>query len=97
MENKRELTDADREEILRLILSEAAGADVTRDLNRYPVEARNTFRRVVQEAGLVRSGGSRTTPEGEILFEKPLALTPIGRKRLAELNERRGFTNGRAV
>lgn len=89
--------DEDREEVLRLILAEAGGSDVRRELDNYPVEMRNTFRRIVQEAGLVESSGLQPSDEGELTFGSKTALTPRGRKRLNELNGRRSSSNGSAV
>jgi hypothetical protein len=90
-ENGREITDIDREEILRLVLSEAGGADVSEDLKRYPQVARSKFRQVVCEAGLV-SAKLVTGSEGEIGFGEPKKLTERGRKRLNDLNTRRNRT-----
>jgi hypothetical protein len=89
MENNRPLNDQDREEILRLVLTEASGGDVSGQLGRFPVSVRNTFRRVVEEAGLVRSGGTLLSDHGEAVFQQPLSLTERGRRRLMELNQRR--------
>src|SRR5688572_19170961 len=89
--------DEDREEVLRLILTEASGTDSRRELEAFPVAVRNTFRRVVLEAGLVQAKGLSEGLDGEMLFDEPITLTPRGRKRLNELNGRRGGTNGHAV
>lgn len=88
-ENGRELFDEDREEILRLVLCEAAGMDVRRELGEYPISARSMFRKVVHEAGLVQSGGLAKGDAGELLFNEPISLTPRGRKRLDEIDARR--------
>jgi hypothetical protein len=88
-DNDRELFDEDREEVLRLILCEASGMDVRRELAEFPIAARSMFRKVVQEAGLVSSRGLAKGDAGEMLFNEPIALTPRGRKRLDELNSRR--------
>jgi hypothetical protein len=93
----REIYDEDREEVLRLILAEAGGADVRRELESYPLDMRSTFRRVVQEAGLVEATHMDKSDDGEMLFGKGTSLTPRGRKRLAELNGRRSSSNGSAV
>ena len=85
----RELYDEDREEVLRLILTEAGGADVREALGNYPMEIRTTFRRVVQEAGLVESSALEKGDGGEWHFGERTSLTPRGRKRLDELNKRR--------
>lgn len=94
LENDRELYDEDREEVLRLILCEADGLDVRRELAAYPLSARSMFRKVVHEAGLVQSGGLAKGDAGEMLFDEPTTLTPRGRKRLDELNSRRIPPNG---
>jgi hypothetical protein len=88
-QNDRELYDEDREEVLRLILMEAGGEDVREKLAEYPVAARSTFRRVVQEAGLVQTKGLAKGDAGELLFDGPTTLTQRGRKRLDEINARR--------
>ncbi|HVK38526.1 MAG TPA: hypothetical protein VNA88_08355 [Candidatus Kapabacteria bacterium] len=97
-ENERELFDEDREEVLRLILCEAAGIDVRRELAEFPIPARSMFRKVVQEAGLVATKGLVKGDAGEMLFGSPTTLTPRGRKRLEELDARRSapgdMTNG---
>ena len=94
-ENDREMFDEDREEVLRLILSEVAGEDVRRELAEYPIPARNLFRRIVQEAGLVQTRGTSRGDAGEVLFEGA-TLTPRGRKRLDELNARRNAPGNQA-
>ncbi|MBC8144616.1 MAG: hypothetical protein H7X80_03460, partial [bacterium] len=66
------------------------------ELGAYPVDVRNTFRRVVQEAGLVDSASMEKGDAGELLFGKKTTLTPRGRKRLNELNSRRSSANGSA-
>ena len=96
-DNEREIYDEDREEVLRLILAEAGGADVRRELENYPVSVRNQFRKVVQEAGMVEAPGLRKGDGGELFFDAPAKLTPRGRKRLDELNARRGSSNGHAL
>jgi hypothetical protein len=88
-ENNRELYDEDREEVLRLILSEAAGQDVYDELVEYPVSVRSMFRKVVYEAGMVQTVGLVKGDAGEMLFGDRTSLTPRGRKRLDELNARR--------
>jgi len=82
-----QLTDADREEILRLVLTEASGADVGAKLEAYPVKARSTFRKAAFEAGLVRTSGLDRGGE-EIRFNKPAQLSERGKRRLNELNAR---------
>lgn len=96
-EDGRELFDEDREEVLRLILAEASGSDVRRELDAYPLDIRSQFRKVVREAGLVESAGLEKDDSGELLFGKKTVLTPRGRKRLNELNIRRSSSNGSAV
>ena len=93
MDNEREMYDEDREELLRLILAQVDGADVDDDIAGFPVKARNTFRRVVQEAGLVDAKSMTKLESGEMVFDNP-TLTPRGRKRLSELNGRRDGANG---
>lgn len=83
-----ELTDDDREEILRLVLSEADGVDVAADLGRFPAESRGLFRKVVIEAELVAAGGL-AEKEGELRYAGEPKLTQRGRRRLTELNARR--------
>jgi hypothetical protein len=87
-EEQREITDGDREEILRLVLSEAEGMDVAGALSRYPRAIRSKFRQVVCEAGLVKGGLARPV-NGESAFGAGAALTDRGRRRLKELNARR--------
>lgn len=83
----RQLTDADREEILRLVLTEASGTDVEEQLAAYPAKARGTFRKAAFEAGLVKANGLDRGGE-EIRFGKPAQLSERGKRRLNELNER---------
>ncbi|MEO5929736.1 MAG: hypothetical protein ABIR47_07380 [Candidatus Kapaibacterium sp.] len=90
--NNQDLTDEDREEILRLILSEADGIDVRGELGKYPQPSRNLFRRVVREGGLVTSGDLSNDSSGESQFVAPVKLTPRGRRRLQELNTPREGT-----
>jgi hypothetical protein len=87
--NNTELTDDDREEILRLVLAEADNVDVANDLARFPAEARGLFRKVVIEAGLVTGADLSTGSDGEQRFTGRPTLTPRGRRRLSELNEKR--------
>lgn len=82
-----QLTDTDREEILRLVLTEASGADVSAKLAAYPAKARSTFRKAAFEAGLVRTSGLDRDGE-EITFNKPAQLSERGKRRLNELNAR---------
>jgi hypothetical protein len=86
-EPAHQLTDEDREEILRLVLTEAGGTDVAALLGRYPAKARSTFRKAAFEAGLVRANGLDRGGE-EIQFVKPAQLSERGKRRLAELNAR---------
>jgi hypothetical protein len=86
--NNTELTDDDREEILRLVLAEADGTDVAGDLGRFPAESRGLFRKVVIEAGLV-AADLAADAGGEQRFTGTPALTPRGRRRLTELNAKR--------
>jgi hypothetical protein len=99
-ENNRELYDEDREEVLRLILAQANGDDVDDALKSFPISARNMFRKVVQEAGLVETTGMVKGDAGEMFFADRTTLTPRGRKRLEELNARRkepgNETNGKS-
>jgi hypothetical protein len=83
----RQLTDDDREEILRLVLTEAGGGDVEGELSAYPVKSRSTFRKAAYEAGLVTTKGLDRGSE-EIRFEKPAQLSERGKRRLSELNDR---------
>src|SRR4051812_29021827 len=86
-EHDRQLTDADREEILRLVLTEAGGVDVEQELSAFPAKSRSTFRKVAYEAGLVKASGLDRSAE-EIRFGKPAQLSERGKRRLSELNER---------
>jgi hypothetical protein len=86
-EPDRQLTDTDREEILRLVLAEAGGADVAEQLAAYPAKARSTFRKAAYESGLVKASGLDRGGE-EIQFGKPAQLSERGKRRLGELNER---------
>jgi hypothetical protein len=88
IDENREITDVDREEILRLVLSEAEGMNVAEALGRYPRGIRSKFRQVVCEAGLV-TGGLATPVNGESAFGAGAGLTDRGRRRLKELNARR--------
>jgi hypothetical protein len=88
--NNTELTDDDREEILRLVLAEADNTEVAGDLARFPAEARGLFRKVVIEAGLVAGADLSAGEGGEQRFTGKPALTPRGRRRLSELNQKRG-------
>jgi hypothetical protein len=83
----RQLTDTDREEILRLVLIEAGGTDVAEQLSAYPAKARSTFRKAAFEAGLVKTNGLDRTGD-EIHFGKPAQLSERGKRRLSELNAR---------
>ena len=83
----RQLTDDDREEILRLVLHEAAGDDVEAKLATYPARARSTFRKAAYEAGLVKANGLDRGGE-EIRFGQPAQLSERGKRRLTELNQR---------
>jgi hypothetical protein len=88
VDENREITDVDREEILRLVLSEAEGMNVAEALGRYPRGIRSKFRQVVCEAGLVK--GKLAAPvNGESGFGAGASLTERGRRRLKELNARR--------
>jgi len=92
-EPERQLTDADREEILRLVLTEAGGADVRQQLAAYPAKSRSTFRKAAFEAGLVKTSGLDRSAE-EIQFGKPAQLSERGKRRLVELNERASQASG---
>ena len=83
----RQLTDDDREEIIRLVLTEDSGADVEKELAAYPAKSRSTFRKAAFEAGLVKSNGLDRSSE-EIRFGKPAQLSERGKRRLSELNDR---------
>jgi hypothetical protein len=83
----RQLTDDDREEILRLILIEAGGGDVAGQLAEYPAKSRSTFRKAAYEAGLVKASGLDRSSD-EIQFGKPAQLSERGKRRLSELNDR---------
>jgi hypothetical protein len=87
-DSEQGITDAHREEMLRLVLAEAAGEDVAGALAPYPSEERSRFRRVVVEAGMVKAKGLATR-KGETVFEPPTQLSDRGRRRLKELNDRR--------
>ena len=89
----RQLTDADREEILRLVLIEAGGDDVERELAAFPAKSRSTFRKAAYEAGLVKANGLDRSAE-EIRFGKPAQLSERGKRRLSELNERATQSSG---
>lgn len=87
--NGDELTDADREELLRLVLCEAEGKDVSEAFASYPHGAISTFRRAAFQAGLVQAKG--VGMKGDLAaFEGRPKLSDRGRKRLKELNERKG-------
>ena len=97
--SKMELTDDDREEILRLVLAEADGTDVAGELGRFPADSRSLFRKVVIEAGLVDNTDLVAGEGAEQHFTGTPSLTPRGRRRLAELNARKekggGMEEGR--
>lgn len=63
MKNIDEITDDDRVEILRLVLLEASGREVSREMADYPLEAVEKFRSVTREAGLVK--GQKLTERGK--------------------------------
>ena len=86
--NHIELTDEDRERILRLVLIEASGGDAGEELQGYPADARNLFRRVVVQAGLVKV--KELKEKGvENHFVQP-KLSEKGARRLKELNGKFG-------
>jgi hypothetical protein len=86
--NHKELTDEEREELLRLILMEASGTDANEQLERFPANARSLFRRVVVQAGLVKV--KELSQHGmENRFVEP-KLSEKGLLRLNELNGRFG-------
>ncbi len=82
------ITDDDRERVLWLVLREAEGENIREEIEQYPVEMRNKFRKVVQEAGLVKSGPSQKGDGGELLFGKNTTVTERGKRRLQELGKR---------
>lgn len=83
-----ELTDADREELLRLVLCEAEGKDMAEAFASYPHSAISTFRRAAFQAGLVQA--KSVAMKGDLaVFEGRPKLSDRGRKRLKELNERK--------
>lgn len=83
-----QLYDEDREQILLLVLREAAGEDVAEELDKYPPEARGKFRTIVCEAQMVRTTKVVRGSGGEALFSGQTSLTPRGRRRLDELRAR---------
>jgi hypothetical protein len=83
-----DITDTDREEILRLVLSEASGVEVEESLRRFPTGIRGKFRQVACEAGLVR-GKLAKDGAGETRFASGSRLTERGVRRLTELNARK--------
>lgn len=91
-DENRELTDADREELLRLVLSEAEGKDVSGSFASYPHAAISTFRRAAFQAGLVQAKGLVMKGDVEV-FDGRTKLSDRGRRRLKELNERNSRKN----
>src|SRR5688500_14046374 len=91
-----DLYDEEREQILLLVLREAAGEDVADALNQFPMEARSKFRTIVCEAQMVKTAKLERADGGEVVFSGPTTLTPRGRKRLDELNRQQASegTNG---
>ena len=86
----RDLTDDEREELLRLILIEAGGTDAGEELRRFPPTARSLFRKVVVQAGLVKV--RELSEKGiENHFVEP-KLSQKGARRLNELNGKFGDT-----
>jgi hypothetical protein len=82
------ITDTDREEILRLVLSEASGVEVEEALRRFPMGIRGKFRQVACEAGLVK-GKLAKNGAGETRFASGSKLSERGVRRLTELNSRK--------
>jgi hypothetical protein len=82
------LTDDEIERILWLILREVDGQDVADALAAYSPAALSKFRTIVVEAKMVRADRMETTPDGEKRFVGMVELTPRGRKRLDEMNEK---------
>jgi hypothetical protein len=83
-----QLYDEEREQILLLVLREAAGEDVGEQLNLFPKEARSKFRTIVCEAQMVRTEKVVRGEGGEAFFSGRTSLTDRGRRRLAELRAR---------